>query len=174
MAGVAFRAIPSAIDEMRREGEPPLAYARRLAREKAEAVAAQLPCGVFRVLGADTIVIVNGEILGKPSSTEDAVRMLKLLSGRAHQVVTAVCLLAADASGRVAEDVRHATTLVRFRALTEGDIRAYVESGEPMDKAGAYAIQGGAADFVQSYEGDYENVVGLPVALVLAMLAPGA
>ena len=148
-------------------GETPQALAQRLAQEKAQAVFRQRPNDV--VLGADTIVVVDGKILGKPRDAEDAVRMLRLLSGCSHQVTTGVCLMGA-ASGASFEDVRSETTLVTMSALRDEDIASYVATGEPMDKAGAYAIQGIASRWISRIEGDYFNVVGLPVALVYRML----
>ncbi|MCI0352935.1 MAG: Maf family protein [Acidobacteriales bacterium] len=164
-AGIAFVAHPVEIDESRQPGEPPVAYARRLAAKKARAAAASRP-GEF-VLGADTVVSVEQQVLGKPSDSADAARMLKLLSGRSHLVTTAVCLLIPEGPS---EDVRHETTEVFFRPISNDDIRWYVATGEPMDKAGAYGIQGGAARWVEKIIGDYFNVVGLPVPLVLTML----
>ena len=114
------------------------------------------------ILGADTIVVVDDVVLGKPEDEQDAARMLRLLSGRKHQVITGVCLL-----GNAFEDVRSETTTVHFSALSDADIRDYIATGEPMDKAGAYAIQGAASRWISKIEGDYSNVVGLPVALVL-------
>jgi septum formation protein len=134
-----------------------------MARQKARAVLPTVGAGV--VLGADTVVWIDHELLGKPENAEDAVRMLRRLSARKHQVTTGVCLV-----GEGFEDVRSATTVVRFLPLSEEEIRDYVRSGEPMDKAGAYAIQGGASRWVRAVEGDYTNVVGLPVQLVRRML----
>ena len=139
-------------------------YALRLAQEKALKVAAQFPNDY--VLGADTIVIVDDEVLGKPRDSQDAGRMLTLLSDRGHQVTTAVSVVA---PGRPT-DTRSCTTAVYFRRLDEDEIQRYVSSGEPLDKAGGYAIQGGAARWVIRMEGDYSNVVGLPVPLVTDML----
>ena len=140
-------------------------FALRLAREKARAIFARHPRRI--VLGADTIVVIGGKIkaLGKPRNRRDARRMLRLLSGRTHQVSTAVCL-----AGPGFEDARAETTRVTMRKLSEQQIRDYVASGEPMDKAGAYAIQGLASRFVSRIEGCYFNVVGLPVPLVYRML----
>ena len=138
-------------------------FAERLAREKARAIRARKPGRL--VLGADTIVVVRGQVLGKPGDRKDARRMLRLLSGRSHQVTTAVCL-----AGPGFEDARSETTRVTMRRLSEREIRDYVASGEPMDKAGAYAIQGLASRFVSRIEGCYFNVVGLPVPLVYRML----
>jgi septum formation protein len=143
-----------------------------MAREKALAVFRLLPNDF--VLGADTIVIVDAEILGKPRDRADAVRMLRLLSGRKHQVTTGVCLLGLrprDENGKIGfEDVKSETTLVTMDPLGEDDIHGYVSTGEPMDKAGAYAIQGRASRWISRIEGDYFNVVGLPVSLVYKML----
>ncbi len=119
----------------------------------------------FVILAADTVVAVETEILGKPENPDDAKRMLRLLSDKTHEVITAVCLL-----GEGFEDVRSETTAVHFNAMSEDDIADYVASGEPMDKAGAYAIQGQASRWISRIEGDYYNVVGLPVDLVWRML----
>jgi septum formation protein len=146
--------------------EPPHSFAERLAREKALTVLQQRPGEV--VLGADTVVLVDGQILGKPCDRADAGRMLRLLSGRTHRVITGVCLVGRSKDGFA--DVRSETTLVAMDALSDDDIRAYIASGEPMDKAGAYAIQGIASRWISRIEGDYCNVVGLPVALVHRML----
>ncbi|MCS7315874.1 MAG: Maf family protein, partial [Bryobacterales bacterium] len=161
-AGFDFTVRPAGIDETWREGEDPESHVLRLAREKARAAPAS---ETDIVLGADTVVVVDGEILGKPSDGEDAARMLRLLSGRDHCVLTGVCLKRGDL-----ELVEAERTLVRFLALSEEEIREYIASGEPMDKAGAYAIQGLASKFVERIEGCYFNVVGLPVARVYRML----
>jgi len=161
-AGIEFEVQPSYILEEILRGERPEEFARRAAREKATHVAASSPPGSL-VLGADTVVVIDGEALGKPADPEDAARMLRLLSGQTHQVHTGVCLVRAP--DRV-EALKHETTFVTFRELDEEEIRAYVESGEPMDKAGAYAVQGLASKFVTRISGCYSNVVGLPVALV--------
>lgn len=163
-AGIEFQISPPNISEDRNPGETPLSYALRLSQEKAETVARRFPQDV--VLGADTIVVVEGQILGKPQDARDAARMLGLLSGRRHQVTTAVSVIA---PGR-RPDTRSLTTHVDFRVLQEDEIQRYIASGEPMDKAGAYAIQGGAAPWVIHLEGDYSNVVGLPLPLVTEML----
>jgi septum formation protein len=143
--------------------ELPLAFAERMAREKARSVRKASSGNV--VLAADTVVAVDNRILGKPQDEDDAARMLRLLSGRTHSVITGVCL-----SGGDFEDVRSETTAVQFASLSEDEIRDYVRSGEPMDKAGAYAIQGRASRWISKIEGDYYNVVGLPVDLVWRML----
>lgn len=141
-----------------------MAYALRMAEEKALKVARQFPNRY--VLGADTIVVADGEVLAKPRDRQDAERMLAILSGRGHQVTTAVTLI--SPGGQI--ETRSCTTDVWFRELEEKEIEKYVTSGEPMDKAGAYAIQGGAASWVVRLEGDRSNVVGLPVPLVSEML----
>lgn len=163
-AGISFEVSPAHIHEERQPGEVPLDYALRLAREKAEAVAAKNP-GRY-VLGADTIVIVEDEVLEKPADPADAARMLRRLSGRGHQVITAVSLVTAKRH----KDTHACTTQVFFRELEEEEIQQYIATKEPMDKAGAYAIQGGAARWVSRMEGEYSNVVGLPVSLVTEML----
>jgi septum formation protein len=157
-AGIPFVVRPSSVDEARIGDEDPGEHVRRLAREKAQSVA----CGPDEiVLGADTVVVIDGEVLGKPSDPEHAARMLRQLSGRAHEVVTGICL---RTSNRLIVDME--STRVRFVRLSEEEIAAYAASGEPLDKAGAYAIQGLASRFVGRIEGCYFNVVGLPVALV--------
>ena len=161
-AGIEFVVHPANIEEVRRASETPKAFAQRMARDKARAVRELFPNRI--VLAADTVVVVEGEVLGKPRDREDAERMLRLLSGREHGVITGVCL-----SGNGFEDVRSETTAVHFSELTPDEIRKYIESGEPMDKAGAYAIQGVASRWIQRIEGDYFNVVGLPVDLVWRM-----
>lgn len=159
MLGIPVVVKPSHIPEIHRPGEAPGAYAARLAREKASNVAGEW------VLGADTTVVLDRELLEKPMDDEDAVRMLSLLQGRTHEVVTAVALIA---GGAVRERID--VTEVTFRPMTEALLRAYVATGEPMDKAGAYAVQGLASRFVTRVEGSYSNVVGLPIALVYQML----
>ncbi len=172
-AGIPFSVYPANIPEVPLSGESPRACAERLAREKARAVLRQ-QAGKL-ILGADTIVVVDGEILGKPRDEADAMRMLRLLSGRSHQVITGVCLLGALRTENpkletVFEDIRSETTLVTMTTLSDEDIDSYIASGEPMDKAGAYAIQGMASRWIPRIDGDYLNVVGLPVALVQTML----
>lgn len=162
--GIPFQVHAANSNEEQITGEAPSAYALRLAREKAEAVAVQYPQSY--VLGADTIVVVDGEVLGKPKDRGDAVRMLRLLSGRGHEVTTAVSVVA---PGTLAE-TRASTTKVYFREIAEDEIQQYVAGGEPMDKAGAYAIQGGASRWTDRIEGEFSNVVGLPLSLVTDML----
>lgn len=173
-AGIPFVVQPTDIPEVPRAAEAPRAFAERMAREKALTVFRQRPDDF--VLGADTIVIVDAEILGKPRDAGDAARMLRLLSGRRHQVTTGVCLVGpqprTEGQQRESgfEDVRSETTIVTVAALSDDDIRSYISTGEPMDKAGAYAIQGRASRWISHIEGDYFNVVGLPVSLVYKML----
>lgn len=162
--GIPFQVHAANIDEDQMPGEASIPYALRLAREKAQAVAAQYPQSY--VLGADTIVVIEGEVLGKPKDHADAERMLRLLSGRSHEVTTAVSLVA---QGTLAE-TRASTTKVYFREIAETEIQQYVVGGEPMDKAGAYAIQGGASRWTDRIEGEFSNVVGLPLSLVTEML----
>jgi septum formation protein len=154
---------PADIAELPLPREDAKECAERLAREKALAVARLRPQDV--VLGADTVVVVDGQLLGKPRDGEDAARMLRLLSGREHQVITGVCLVV---SGQ--RSVASETTSVTMSEISEKEIADYVAGGEPMDKAGAYAIQGMASRWIPRIEGDYSNVVGLPVALVWRML----
>jgi len=207
-AGIPFVVQAAAIEEKVRDGELPRDCAERLAREKSVAVSRTRPGDC--ILGADTIVVVDGNILGKPRDAADAARMLRLLSGRVHEVITGVCVVRAGArdqgsgvsNGRtvvsgqwlgaskskthpgpalgsvdeqLTTDERRLTTaseitLVTMSELSDGDIREYVATGEPMDKAGAYAIQGIASRWIPRIESDYSNVVGLPVALVYRML----
>ena len=161
-AGIPHLVRPAEVDESIRDGEAAEAYVKRVARAKAEAVEAG-PGDVG--LGADTVVVVGREILGKPADEADARRMLRRLAGREHVVMTGICLRSA---GGVVEDAE--STRVRFQQLSEQEIDAYVASGEPLDKAGAYAIQGLASKFIDRVEGCYFNVVGLPVANVYALL----
>jgi nucleoside triphosphate pyrophosphatase len=193
-AGIPFVVEPTSISEIPGEGELPRNFAERMAREKAEAV--------FRtrsndfILGADTVVVIDGIILGKPRDAPDAAHMLRLLSGRTHEVITGVCLMGrrlrteksqleapagivdqrrkSRAAPAISEsefrDTRSETTLVTVTELTDEDIHSYIATGEPLDKAGAYGIQGMASRWIPRIEGDYFNVVGLPVALVQRML----
>jgi septum formation protein len=166
-AGIRFTVQPADIDESPRANESARDCAERLAREKALAVS-RVRSRDF-VLGADTIVTIDGLILAKPRDSADAIRMLRMLSGRTHEVITGVCLVAPDGE---APDVASGSenTRVTICEISEDEIRDYVASGEPMDKAGAYAIQGMASRWIPRIEGDYSNVVGLPVALVYSML----
>jgi len=162
-AHISFEVHPAHINEDPLPNEPAKGYAERLAREKAQAVARTHPGDP--VLGADTVVVIDNQILAKPVDTADVARMLRLLSGRTHQVITGVCL-AINGHHTVASE----TTAVTMTEITEQEIAEYISTGEPMDKAGAYAIQGIASRWIPRIEGDYSNVVGLPVALVYRML----
>jgi septum formation protein len=164
-AGYEFEVVPANIPEDRQHGEGAIEFVTRLAREKAEFAFEHMTADDLLVLGADTIVVTAEEILGKPRDAEDAARMLRALSGRVHRVITGVCLISARGSENVAE-----ITSVTMGELTAGEIADYVASGEPMDKAGAYAIQGRAARWIPRIEGCYFNVVGLPLARVAGML----
>lgn len=158
-AGIPFVVRAADIDETPRAGEPPRDYVLRMAEEKARAVAA---ADSEFVLAADTTVVLGTEILGKPADAADATRMLMALAGQSHNVLTGICLMQ---RGKC-RALDMASTAVRFGMMTPRDIRAYVASGEPMDKAGAYAIQGAASRWIERIDGEYSNVVGLPVALV--------
>lgn len=162
-AGIAFEAQPANVREVPQGGELPIEYAKRLAREKAEAVARVRQGAV--VLGADTIVVLEGQILEKPNDRRHAAAMLGMLSGRTHEVITGVCLM-----GEGFADTEAEITRVEMTQISREEIEWYVGTGEPMDKAGAYAIQGFASRWVKRIEGDYGNVVGLPVALVWRMM----
>ena len=169
-AGFIFHVHPAHIPEDPLPGEDPIAYVTRLAREKAQAVYRELlseESGPPRVvLGADTTVTLDNQILAKPADPADAARMLRLLSGRTHHVITGVAVVTAERTEVAAE-----VTGVRFLTLSDDEIESYVATGEPMDKAGAYAIQGRAARWIPRVQGCYFNVVGLPLALVSTMLA---
>ena len=166
--GLTFTVETADIDETPHLAEDPVAYVKRLAEHKAAAVFARHSVrDRLIVLGADTTVVVSNQILGKPLDDADAARMLRLLAGRTHQVITGVALITATAPPLVEADI----TDVAFNSLTEGEIAAYIATGEPMGKAGAYAIQGRAARFIPRISGCYFNVVGLPLARVSAMLA---
>jgi len=166
-AGFDFDVVPSDVAEGEPEaGERPEKYAQRLAEAKALGVAARAASGSL-VLGADTIVTLDGMILGKPTDPTDAVRMLHLLSGQTHEVITAICLVRAPDQILARQ---HESTLVTFQTMSAEEIRGYVESREPFDKAGAYAIQGLASKFIARISGCYFNVVGLPVPLLYETL----
>jgi nucleoside triphosphate pyrophosphatase len=179
--GYRFEVHPAHIPEDPLPGEDPIAYVTRLAREKAEAVYRELTShespsklslderSDLAVLGADTTVTLDGAILGKPEDAADAARILRLLSGRTHRVITGVALVTQKRVEVAAE-----VTAVRFLTLSDQDITEYIATGEPMDKAGAYAIQGRAARWITRIEGCYFNVVGLPLALVCSLLESSA
>ncbi|MBW3630833.1 MAG: Maf family protein [Gemmatimonadetes bacterium] len=161
--GLSFEIAPAHIDESYLPHERPDAHAERLAREKAEAISRREPDAL--VVGSDTIVVIDGDVLGKPRDQPDAVAMLARLSGREHEVFTGVAVALASRVESALERVR-----VRFRALDLTECEAYVATGEPMDKAGAYGIQGYGSSIVESIEGDYFAVMGLPVVRTLELL----
>lgn len=160
MLGIPLVVSAADVQEIPLPRETPSAYARRLARDKARAVP-----GAY-VLGADTIVVLDDEVLEKPKDAEDALVMLRRLQGRWHEVVTSVCLIA---NGKVYE--AQDRTAVQFRPADDATLRAYIATGEPMDKAGAYGIQGYGAALIERVEGDFFSVMGLPIRLVLELLA---
>ncbi|MDQ3951085.1 MAG: Maf family protein [Gemmatimonadota bacterium] len=156
LVGIAHEVMPADIDESYLPGETPARHAERLAREKASAVAAAVPDAV--TIGADTIVVVDGDVLGKPRDAAHAAEMLRRLAGRSHRVITAVAAVWRGATAAAVEEVG-----VAFRPLTEREIAAYIATGEPLDKAGAYGIQGFGATIVERVDGDYFAVMGLPL-----------
>ena len=155
--------VPAHIDERRRPPEPPADYVLRLAVDKARAVHAGYPDAT--ILGADTTVVLEGEVLNKPLDAADAARMLRALSGRSHQVITGVALLHGQTEHSHVE-----MTTVRFTPIPEPELTHYIASGDPLDKAGAYGIQGYAARWIPHIEGDFFNVVGLPLAATVHLL----
>jgi septum formation protein len=170
-AGLKFKIAAANLNEDILENEPAAAYVQRLAEEKAQAVwnaheSSDTPDDPLVVLGADTCVVVDGHILGKPTDTADARRMLNLLSGRTHAVLTGIAVITGT---KVLRDLD--ITQVTFNCVTDSEIAQYIVSGEPLDKAGAYAIQGYAARWIPRIEGCYFNVVGLPIARTIALLA---
>ena len=164
-AGWPHEVMIAGIDESVRPDEDPAAYVQRLARSKAEAVAQQLEAGV--VLGADTTVVIANQILGQPSDEADARRMLQLLNGRWHDVLTGVALVRVGGESRVGYE----TTRVRFAEMSASEIDWYIASGEPFDKAGAYGIQDKASLFIEEIQGDYFNIMGLPIRLAYELAA---
>jgi septum formation protein len=164
-AGYRFEVRVSSVAEARRPDEDAIRFATRLAREKAEDVFAHCSPGAI-VLGADTVVACDGEVMGKPADAADATRMLLRLSGRTHQVVTGVAVVWGEGSAEVAAELTHVTV----RTISPQEVSEYVAGGEPMDKAGAYAIQGYAGRWIPRINGCYFNVVGLPLALVTSLL----
>ncbi len=163
--GLSFEVIPSRIPEEWEEGLPPRETAKKMALKKAEQVATGLDSGI--VIGADTLVVLDGTPIGKPQDPQAAFQLLQALSGKTHDVITAVALVNAEDGSRLQEEE---VTRVFFRTLSEREISRYVASGEPLDKAGAYGIQGRGALLVQRIEGCYTNVVGLPLARLAGML----
>ncbi|NJD90521.1 MAG: septum formation inhibitor Maf [Geobacter sp.] len=164
-AGVTFSVVPGDIDETPYPGEEPTAHVVRLAEEKAREASTRADGRFF--IGADTIVVLDGEILGKPRDEADAAVMLRKLSNRMHHVITGFAIVDHE-SGRTVS--RAVSTEVYFRKITDAEIAAYIATGCPLDKAGAYAIQGGAASMVEKINGSYTNVVGLPLCEVVGAL----
>jgi septum formation protein len=162
--GWEFEAITAGVDESVKPGEDPATYVQRLAKSKADAVAAKLDHGL--VLGADTTVVVDDQILGQPVDDTDAKRMLLLLNNRWHEVLTGVAVVRVGGESRVAYE----TTRVRFAVMSEREIDWYISTGEARGKAGAYGIQGAAGLFINEIQGDYFNIVGLPIRLVYELI----
>jgi len=163
LIGIQHEVRPANIDETMRPREVPRRHAERLAREKASAIAVRDPDLI--TIGADTVVVINRKVLGKPVDVADAARMLKMLSGREHTVVTAVAVARGKKLRSAIEEVH-----VKFRRLRDDEIEAYIATGEPMDKAGAYGIQGFGATIVERVEGDYFAVMGLPLVRLVGLL----
>jgi septum formation protein len=163
LVGIPHEVRPANIDETMRAREAPRRHAERLAREKASTIATRDPDII--TIGADTVVVINRKVLGKPVDRGDAERMLRLLSGREHTVITAVAVSRGRKLRSAIEEVR-----VKFRRLRKGEIEAYIATGEPMDKAGAYGIQGYGATIVERIEGDYFAVMGLPLVRLLGLM----
>jgi septum formation protein len=163
LIGIPHEVVPANIDESYLRGETPAGHAERLAREKARVVAATAPDAV--TIGADTVVVVDGDVLGKPRDAAHAAEMLRRLSGRSHRVITAVAAIWRGVAASAVEEVG-----VTFRALREREIAAYIATGEPMDKAGAYGIQGYGATIVERVDGDYFAVMGLAVNRLVRLL----
>jgi len=163
LIGIEHEVLPSNIDETLRPRETPRRHAERLAREKASAIATREPGKI--TVAADTIVVINRKVLGKPRDEDDARRMLAMLSGREHTVITAVAVARGRKLRSAVEEVK-----VKFRRLREDEIDAYIATGEPMDKAGAYGIQGFGATIVECVNGDYFAVMGLPLARLVTLL----
>ena len=163
LIGIVHKVRPANIDETMRPRETPRRYAERLAREKASAIATRDPDLI--TIGADTVVVINRKVLGKPADATDAARMLRMLSGREHTVITAVAVSRGRKLRSAIEEVR-----VKFRRLRNDEIDAYIAMGEPMDKAGAYGIQGYGATIVERIEGDYFAVMGLPLVRLVGLM----
>ena len=163
LIGISHEVNPANIDETMRPREAPRRHAERLAREKAATIAVRDPDLI--TIGADTVVVINRKVLGKPVDTDDAARMLAMLSGREHTVITAVAVARGRKLRSAIEEVR-----VKFRRLRDDEIDAYIATGEPMDKAGAYGIQGFGATIVERIDGDYFAVMGLPLVRLVGLM----
>ena len=168
--GYPFEVVTPATEEKARSGEGATDYVLRNAAEKSADVAGRVAAGAV-VIAADTVVVLRGRIMEKPQSAEDAAEMLRALSGQVHQVITGVCMRGPGRNGRPAVHSFAVSTDVEFTRLSEAEIAAYIASGEPMDKAGAYAIQGRAAYMIRQIRGSYTNVVGLPLTELVEILA---
>ena len=168
--GISYEVMPSSIDEDAIQADTPAALVEALSAAKAEDIAERLTKN-FVIIGADTVVVKDNSILGKPSDEAEAAKMLQMLQGNRHEVYTGVTLISVSPEGRGLIDTFHVRTIVDMIPMTAAQIDAYIKTGEPMDKAGAYGIQGRGAAYIQDIAGDYYNVVGLPISTVLARLA---
>ena len=168
--GISYEVMPSSIDEDAIQADTPAALVEALSAAKAEDSAERLTKN-FVIIGADTVVVKDNSILGKPSDEAEAAKMLQMLQGNRHEVYTGVTLISVSPEGKGLIDTFHVRTIVDMIPMTAAQIDAYIKTGEPMDKAGAYGIQGRGAAYIQDIAGDYYNVVGLPISTVLARLA---
>lgn len=168
--GISYEVMPSSIDEDAIQADTPAALVEALSAAKAEDIAERLTKN-FVIIGADTVVVKDNSILGKPSDEAEAAKMLQMLQGNRHEVYTGVTLISVSPEGKRLIDTFHVRTIVDMIPMTAAQIDAYIKTGEPMDKAGAYGIQGRGAAYIQDIAGDYYNVVGLPISTVLARLA---
>lgn len=168
--GISYEVMPSSIDEDVIQADTPAALVEALSAAKAEDIAERLTKN-FVIIGADTVVVKDNSILGKPSDEAEAAKMLQMLQGNRHEVYTGVTLISVSPEGKGLIDTFHVRTIVDMIPMTAAQIDAYIKTGEPMDKAGAYGIQGRGAAYIQDIAGDYYNVVGLPISTVLTRLA---
>ena len=168
--GISYEVMPSSIDEDAIQADTPAALVEALSAAKAEDIAERLT-KKFVIIGADTVVVKDNSILGKPSDEAEAAKMLQMLQGNRHEVYTGVTLISVSPEGKGLIDTFHVRTIVDMIPMTAAQIDAYIKTGEPMDKAGAYGIQGRGAAYIQDIAGDYYNVVGLPISTVLTRLA---
>ena len=168
--GISYEVMPSSIDEDAIQADTPAALVEALSAAKAEDIAERLTKN-FVIIGADTVVVKDNSILGKPSDEAEAAKMLQMLQGNRHEVYTGVTLISVSPEGKGLIDTFHVRTIVDMIPMTAAQIDAYIKTGEPMDKAGAYGIQGRGAAYIQDIAGDYYNVVGLPISTVLTRLA---
>lgn len=168
--GISYEVMPSSIDEDAIQADTPAVLVEALSAAKAEDIAERLTKN-FVIIGADTVVVKDNSILGKPSDEAEAAKMLQMLQGNRHEVYTGVTLISVSPEGKGLIDTFHVRTIVDMIPMTAAQIDAYIKTGEPMDKAGAYGIQGRGAAYIQDIAGDYYNVVGLPISTVLARLA---